>query len=65
MAKTGASFKLSKSTKRALCTIVDPVKRGQWKRAMIDAEYSASIVPKSTKKDRSNFTTTSNSATSE
>ena len=57
MAKTGPSFKLSKTTKRSLALSkwksVDQMHA--WKRAMIDAEYTASIVPKNTKKERSNF----------
>jgi hypothetical protein len=67
MAKTGPTFKLSKATKTSLALgkFKDEHARGQWRRAMIDAEYTASIVPKITKKERGNgnYNTTSNSAT--
>jgi hypothetical protein len=55
MAKTGPNFKLSKTSKRILCNFVDSHARGQWKRMMIDAEYSAGIVVRTNKKDK--FTT--------
>jgi hypothetical protein len=55
MARTGPNFKLSKTTKRMLCSITNTEHRNQYKRMMIDAEYTASIVPKATKKDK--FTT--------
>jgi hypothetical protein len=38
--KPNKDFRLSKTTKRMLCTITDPHKRGEWKRLMIDAEIS-------------------------
>jgi hypothetical protein len=38
--KTTASFRLSAQTKRFMATILDPHKRGAYKRAMIDAELS-------------------------
>jgi hypothetical protein len=38
--KPTASFRLSAQTKRFMATIVDPHKRGAFKRAMIDAELS-------------------------
>ena len=49
MAKTGPNFKLSKTAKRRLATIVNPEARNHWKRCMIDAEHSASIIPKISK----------------
>ena len=54
MAKTGANFRLSKTTKRmlALAKWKSPEQRNGWKRMMIDAEHTASIVPKVSKKDR-------------
>ena len=53
MAKTGPNFKLSKTAKRMTALMkTNNAGRNQFKRMMIDAEYSASIVPKSTKKDR-------------
>ena len=63
--KPGKTFKLSKPTKTMLASIVDPIKRSEWKRAMIDAELCSKIVVKPSKKERpgGNYTTTSNSAT--
>lgn len=54
MAKTGPNFKLSKTAKRmvALMRGTTAEQRNGWKRMFIDAEYSASIVPKVSKKDR-------------
>jgi hypothetical protein len=51
MAKTSATFKLSKTAKRmtALMKGATADQRNQYKRMMIDAEYTASIVPKVTK----------------
>ena len=67
MAKTNASFRLSKTTKRmlALGRWKNVEQMHGWKRAMIDAEYTASIVPKTSKRERTggNYNTTSNSAT--
>lgn len=50
--KPGKTFNLSKSTKASLATIIDPHKRGQWKRAMIDAQLCSEVVPKTEKRDR-------------
>lgn len=64
--KPGKTFKLSKPTKTMLASITDPQKRSEWKRAMIDAELCAAIVPKTIKKENrpgSNYNTTSTSAT--
>jgi len=56
MAKTGSNFKLSKTVKRMVALMGGTAEsRNQYKRMMIDAEHAASIVPKSTKKER--FTT--------
>jgi hypothetical protein len=66
MLKPNKTFKLSKPTKTMLASIVDPQKRSEWKRAMIDAELCAAIVPKTIKKENrpgSNYNTTSTSAT--
>jgi len=54
MAKTGANFRLSKTVKRmvALMRGCTAEQRNQYKRMMIDAEYTASIVVKPTKKER-------------
>jgi len=40
MAKTNASFNLSKSVKRVMSTIVDRNRRAVYKQSMIDAEHS-------------------------
>ena len=64
--KPSKTFKLSKSTKRILATMVNVEQRNAWKRAMIDAELHEAVVPKTTKKDRAGgkFETTSNAAVS-
>jgi len=36
-----------------LASIVDPVKRSEWKRAMIDAQLCSEVVVKSEKRDKS------------
>ena len=56
MVKTSSNFKLSKTTKRMVGLMRGTTEqRNQFKRMMIDAEYTASIVPKISKKDK--FTT--------
>ena len=59
MAKTNANFKLSKTAKRMIALMKGSTadQRNQYKRMMIDAEYTASIVIKSPKKERGNFST--------
>jgi hypothetical protein len=59
MLTPGKTFKLSKQTKRFMCTIVDPIARGEFKRAMIQAELAAAIQPKREKRPQGNgnFTT--------
>jgi hypothetical protein len=52
MLKPTASFKLSKQSKRFMCTILDPEQRNAFKRAMIQAELAALIQPKREKKPR-------------
>ena len=44
--KPGKTFKLSKSTKRMMCSIVDAEKRNAYKRMMIQAELAAGVVIK-------------------
>jgi hypothetical protein len=61
--KPGPNYKMSSLTKISLATsgVLDPHKRGAWKRAMIDAELCAAIVPKTIKKESrpgSNYNTT-------
>jgi hypothetical protein len=69
MLKPGKTFNLSKQTKRFMATFVNAEQRHAFKRAMIQAELAAAIVPKSNKGDRDNkrpqgnYNTTSNSAT--
>jgi hypothetical protein len=56
MAKTGPNFKLSKTVKRMMALMGPNAEaRNHFKRMMIDAEYTASIVPRVSKKDRGNF----------
>ncbi len=54
MAKTGSNFKLSKTTKRRLATIVNTEARNHWKRCMISAEHAASIMPRVSKPRKEN-----------
>ncbi len=63
MAKTGPNFKLSKTAKRMTALMKsNNADRNQFKRMMIDAEYTASIVPKTSRKERTNFTAPTPSA---
>jgi hypothetical protein len=57
--KPGPNYKMSSLTKMSLATILDPQKRGEWKRAMIQAELAAAIQPKREprKQGTGNFTT--------
>ena len=50
--KPTAAFRLSKQTKRFMCTILNPVERHEFKNAMIRAELAAAVRPKATKNDR-------------
>jgi len=50
--KPNKTFNLKKSTKTMLATIVDPVKRSEWKRAMIQAQMASEIVIKVPTRDR-------------
>jgi hypothetical protein len=54
MLKPGKTYNMTKSTKRILAQFPNAHERGQWKRMMIDAELSAAIIPKTTKKERPN-----------
>jgi hypothetical protein len=47
--KAGPNYRMSSMTKMALATIIDPHKRGAWKRAMIEAELQASVQPRSSR----------------
>lgn len=52
--KPGPNYKMSSLTKMslALSKLQDPHKKGQWKRAMIDAELCAAVQPKREKTSR-------------
>ena len=50
--KPTSTFKLSKQTKRFMCTITNPVERHAYKNAMIQAELAAAIRPKIAKGER-------------
>jgi len=47
--KPSKTFKLSKTTKRRMATIVDANQRNAYKNMMIQAELAAGTVPRSTK----------------
>ena len=68
MLKPTSTYKMSKQTKTSLAMshFKDAHARGQWKRAMIDAELQSKIVVKPAKKEGrgANYTTTANSAVS-
>jgi hypothetical protein len=50
--KSGPNYRMSSTTKAslALSGVLDPHKRGAWKRAMIDAELCAAVQPKREKR---------------
>jgi len=50
--KPTSTFKLSKQTKRFMCTIVDPVERNAYKNTMIQAELAAGVKIKTPKSER-------------
>lgn len=53
MVKTGSNFRLSKTAKRMIALMKGTTEqRNQYKRMMIEAEHAASIVPKTSKKER-------------
>jgi hypothetical protein len=62
MLKPSKVFKLSKQTKRFMCTIINPVERNEYKRAMIQAELAAAITPKREPRDNKGSGGYSNSA---
>ena len=60
--KPGPNYRMSALTKASLAMsrVLDPHKRGEWKRAMIDAELCAAVVPKREPRKQAaggNFTT--------
>jgi len=50
--KPTKTFKLKKTTKTLLASIVDPVQRNAWKRAMIDAQLCSEVVIKTPSRDK-------------
>jgi hypothetical protein len=46
MMKPGKTFKLSKQSKRLMCSIVDTTERNQFKSMMIQAELAAGVIIK-------------------
>lgn len=54
MLKPGPNYRMSKTLKAslALASFQDPHTKGQWKRAMIQAELAAAIQPKREKSRR-------------
>lgn len=50
--KRDKNFKLAKQTKRFMATILDPVKRNEYKNAMITAQIAGETPYKSEKKNR-------------
>jgi len=53
--KPNKTFKLSKTTKRRMATMVNAEERNSYKNMMIQAELAAAIVPKSIKSDKKQF----------
>ena len=52
MVKRDKNFKLNKQTKRFMATIVDPIKRSDYKNAMIEAQLASSVPFRSEKKNK-------------
>jgi len=52
--KPNANYRMSSATKMALSSIIDPHKRGEWKRSMIQAELQAAVQPKREKRPQGN-----------
>lgn len=50
--KTGPNYKMPKPLKMRLASILDPHKRGEWKRAMMQAELYAAETAKHADKGR-------------
>jgi hypothetical protein len=49
--KPTSSFKLSKQTKRSLALIIDPHKRGEQRRMMVQAELAGAVKHKPEKRN--------------
>jgi len=52
MLKPTASYRMTKQSKRLLATIVDPIKRGEFKQSAIQAELASAIQPRISKGKR-------------
>ena len=52
MALADKNFKLSKTVKRLMCTIVDKVDRNSFKKAMVAVEYTAAVIKNTRGKDK-------------
>ena len=52
MLKPGPNYRMSAQSKRFLATIIDPHKRGEFKRSAIQAELAAAIQPRISKGKR-------------
>ena len=53
--KPGPTFKLSKTTKRRMATIVDPVEMHAYKNSMIQAQLAAEQVVRHKEKNKNSF----------
>ena len=53
MVKTNGTFKLSKTTKRRMATMVNAVERNTYKNLMIQAELHSRRMERTSKKDKS------------
>jgi hypothetical protein len=60
--KPGPNFKLSKTSKRFLATIVDPQQRGLLKTGLIQAELHEAVQPKREPKSKAPQTRTDSAA---
>ena len=52
MAVADKNFKLSKTVKRLMCTIVDKVERNDFKKAMVVVEHTAAVTKYARGKDK-------------
>jgi hypothetical protein len=58
MLKPTKNYNMSKTAKRMLATIADPIKRGELKRGFIQAELHSLIAPKREKRPQGTTPTT-------
>lgn len=52
MALADKNFKLSKTVKRLMCTIVDKVERNSFKKAMVVVEHTSAVIKNTRGKDK-------------